>query len=154
MTDKPRVLIVQSPYYADIAEQLFKGAAATLLNAGVEYDEISVPGAFEIPAAIQFALKAMETHSATSNYAGFIALGTVIRGETDHYDHICREVSRSLMNIATRQSVALGFGILTCESKEQAEARADIKRGDKGADAANACLRMMDLKKDLRLAQR
>ncbi|MDA1089397.1 MAG: 6,7-dimethyl-8-ribityllumazine synthase [Proteobacteria bacterium] len=154
MTDKPRVLIVESPYYADIAEQLLKGAVHTLETAGVEYDKISVPGAFEIPAAIQFALKAMETHSATSNYAGFIALGTVIRGETDHYDHICREVSRALMDIAVVQSVALGFGILTCESKAQAEARADINRGDKGADAANACLRMMDLKKDLRLAQR
>ena len=58
------------------------------------------------------------------------------------------------MDIAVKQSVALGFGILTCETKEQAEARADISRGDKGADAAQACLRMMDLKKELRLAQR
>jgi len=154
MTEHPRVLIVQSPYYSDIAEQLLKGAAATLTDARVEFDEISVPGAFEIPAAIRFALRAMETHSATNNYSGFIALGTVIRGETDHYDHICREVSRALMDIAVEQSVALGFGLLTCENTEQAEARADVSRGDKGADAARACLRMMDLKQDLRLAQR
>ena len=154
MTDKLRVLIVEARFYSDLADEMAKGAIAALDKAGILHDRIAVPGTFEVPAAIRFALRAMETHSATSNYSGFIALGTVIRGETDHYDHICREVSRALMDIAVKQSVALGFGILTCETKEQAEARADISRGDKGADAAQACLRMMDLKKELRLAQR
>ncbi len=154
MTEETRVLIVQSPYYADIAGHLLKGATDILKRADVEYDQISVPGAFEVPAAIRFALRAMETHSATCNYAGFIALGTVIRGETDHYDHICREVTRALMDIAVEQSVALGFGILTCEDQEQAMARADVQLGNKGRDVALACLRMMDLKKELRLARR
>ena len=154
MTEKLRVLIVEARFYSDLADEMAKGAIAALDKAGILHDRIAVPGTFEVPAAIRFALRAMETHSATSNYSGFIALGTVIRGETDHYDHICREVSRALMEIAVKQSVALGFGILTCETKEQAEARADISRGDKGADAAQACLRMMDLKKELRLAQR
>jgi 6,7-dimethyl-8-ribityllumazine synthase len=154
MTEKLRVLIVEARFYSDLADEMAKGAIAALDKAGILHDRIAVPGTFEVPAAIRFALRAMETHSATSNYSGFIALGTVIRGETDHYDHICREVSRALMDIAVKQSVALGFGILTCETKEQAEARADISRGDKGADAAQACLRMMDLKKELRLAQR
>ena len=111
-----------------------------------------LPGAFEVPAAIRFAIRAMETQSATTHYAGFIALGTVIRGETDHYDHICREVSRALMDIAVEQSVALGFGILTCENQDQAMVRADVAQGNKGRDAALACLRMMALKKELRLA--
>ena len=154
MTEKLRVLIVEARFYNDLADEMAKGAIAALDKAGILHDRVAVPGTFEVPAAIRFALRAMETHSATSNYSGFIALGTVIRGETDHYDHICREVSRALMDIAVKQSVALGFGILTCETKEQAEARADISRGDKGADAAQACLRMMDLKKELRLAQR
>ena len=154
MTEKLRVLIVEARFYSDLADEMAKGAIAALDKAGILHDRVAVPGTFEVPAAIRFALSAMETHSATSNYSGFIALGTVIRGETDHYDHICREVSRALMDIAVKQSVALGFGILTCETKEQAEARADISRGDKGADAAQACLRMMDLKKELRLAQR
>ena len=154
MTEKLRVLIVEARFYSDLADEMAKGAIAALDKAGILHDRVAVPGTFEVPAAIRFALRAMETHSATSNYSGFIALGTVIRGETDHYDHICREVSRALMDIAVKQSVALGFGILTCETKEQAEARADIGRGDKGADAAQACLRMMDLKKELRLAQR
>ena len=154
MTEKLRVLIVEARFYSDLADEMAKGAIAALDKAGILHDRVAVPGTFEVPAAIRFAVRAMETHSATSNYSGFIALGTVIRGETDHYDHICREVSRALMDIAVKQSVALGFGILTCETKEQAEARADISRGDKGADAAQACLRMMDLKKELRLAQR
>jgi 6,7-dimethyl-8-ribityllumazine synthase len=154
MTEKLRVLIVEARFYSDLADEMAKGAIAALDKAGILHDRVAVPGTFEVPAAIRFALRAMETHSPTSNYSGFIALGTVIRGETDHYDHICREVSRALMDIAVKQSVALGFGILTCETKEQAEARADISRGDKGADAAQACLRMMDLKKELCLAQR
>ena len=154
MTEKLRVLIVEARFYSDLADEMAKGAIAALDKAGILHDRVAVPGTFEVPAAIRFALRAMETHSATSNYSGFIALGTVIRGETDHYDHICREVSRARMTIAVEQSVALGFGILTCETKDQAETRADTSRGNKGADAAQACLRMMDLKKDLRLAQR
>lgn len=154
MTENPCVLIVEARFYRDIADHLFKGAVAVLDEAGIGHERMVVPGVFEVPAAIRFAIRAMEIHSATRNYAGFIALGAVIRGETDHYDHICREASRALMDISVHQSVALGFGILTCENMEQAEKRADVAHGNKGADAAEACLRMMELKKDLRLAQR
>ena len=96
MTDQPRVLIVEARFYQDIADELVKGAAQVLEPAGFGYDRIEVPGVFELPAAIKYAVKAMEFHSAPVNYVGFIALGCVIRGETDHYDHICREASRSL----------------------------------------------------------
>jgi 6,7-dimethyl-8-ribityllumazine synthase len=154
LTEKPCVLIVEARFYGDIADHLVNGAVAVLDEAGIDHESMVVPGVFEVPAAVRFAVRAMETHSATRNYAGFIALGAVIRGETDHYDHICREASRALMDISVHQSVALGFGILTCENKDQAETRADVARGNKGADAAEACLRMMELKKDLRLAQR
>ena len=154
MTEKPCVLIVEARFYGDIADHLVKGAAAVLDEAGIGFERMVVPGEFEVPAAIRFAIRAMETHSATRNYDGFIALGAVIRGETDHYDHICREASRALMDISVHQSVALGFGILTCENKKQADERADVGIGNKGADAAQACLRMMEVKKDLRLAQR
>jgi len=154
LTEKPCVLIVEARFYGDIADHLVNGAVAVLDEAGIDHESMAVPGVFEVPAAVRFAVRAMETHSATRNYAGFIALGAVIRGETDHYDHICREASRALMDISVHQSVALGFGILTCENKDQAETRADVARGNKGADAAEACLRMMELKNDLRLAQR
>jgi len=154
MAEKPCVLIVEARFYEDIADEMAKGAIAVLDQAGLGHERMTVPGVFEIPAAIRFAIRAMETHSASTDYAGFIALGAVIRGETDHYDHICREASRALMDIAVHQSAALGFGILTCETGEQAHVRADIAQGNKGADAARACLRMMDIKKELRLAQR
>ncbi|MEE9317411.1 MAG: 6,7-dimethyl-8-ribityllumazine synthase [Rhodospirillales bacterium] len=154
MTEDPRVLIVESRFYEDIADQMAAGAAAVLDEAGVNYDRLAVPGVFEVPGAIRFAIRSMEVHSASSNYLGFIALGTVVRGETDHYEHICREASRALMDIAVQQIVALGFGILTCDTQDQALARAAVDQGNKGADAARACLRMMEVKKDLRLAQR
>ena len=154
MAEEPRVLIATARFYEDIAEQMMEGAAAVLDEAGVGYDQLAVPGVFEVPAAIRFAIRSMEVHSAPSNYAGFIALGAVIRGETDHYEHISREATRALMDIAVQQSVALGFGILTCDTRDQALARAVTEQGNKGADAARACLRMMEVKKDLRLAQR
>ena len=151
MTGNPRVLIVEARFYEDIADELARGATAVLDQAGVDYDRISVPGAFEVPAVIRFALRSMEIQTAQNRYGGFISLGCVIRGETDHYDHICRESSRALMDLATSFSVALGFGILTCESRDQAWARAAVDGKNKGADAANACLRMMEIKKLLRL---
>ncbi len=154
MAEKPCVLIVEARFYEDIADEMARGALAVLDKAGIGHERMPVPGVFEVPAAIRFAIRAMETHSATTDYAGFIALGAVIRGDTDHYDHICRESSRALMDIAMHQSVALGFGILTCETKDQAQARASLSQGNKGADATTACLRMMEIKKELRLAQR
>ncbi len=154
MAEKPCVLIVEARFYEDIADEMAGDAVAVLDEAGIVHERMAVPGVFEVPAAIRFAIRAMETHSATTDYAGFIALGAVIRGETDHYDHICRESSRALMEIAVHQSVALGFGILTCNTMDQAQTRAGISQGSKGADAARACLRMMDIKKELRLAQR
>lgn len=154
MTDKSCVLIVEARFYEDIADELAKGTIAVLDQAGVAHERISVPGTFEIPAAIRFAVRSMEAHAASRNYAGFIALGCVIRGETDHYDHICRESSRALMDLSVEQSVALGFGVLTCENREQAWARAAVDQKNKGADAAEACLRMIELQGQFRLVMR
>ena len=147
---KPCVLIVEARFYSKIADDMVKGAAAILKQDGIDYNRLEVPGVFEVPAAINFAIQAMETNITKNNYSGFIALGAVIRGETDHYDHICREASRALMDISVQQSIALGFGILTCENSEQAKERADIKRRNKGAEAAKACIRMMEIIKELR----
>ena len=95
----------------------------------------------------------MEMRAANVRYAGFVALGCVIRGETDHYDHICREASRALMDLAVDHSLALGFGVLTCDTYEQARVRAAVEEKNKGGDAARACLRMMEIKRDLHLGQ-
>lgn len=151
MANTPRVLIVEARFYADIADELVKGAVTELDKAGVEYDRISVPGAFEIPAAVHFAIRSMELHSGT-HYAGFITLGCVIRGETSHYDYVCGESARALMDLSVKSSIALGYGILTVEDREQAWVRAKVDQKNKGGDVAQACLRMMELKKAFHLA--
>jgi 6,7-dimethyl-8-ribityllumazine synthase len=148
---KQRVLIVEARFYSEIADDMAKGAIAFLKEKGIDYERMAVPGVFEVPAALNFVIQAMKVNIKTNQYSGFVTLGAVIRGETDHYEHICREASHALMNISVQQSVAIGFGILTCENKEQAKERADVNRGNKGAAAAKACLRMMELNKKLRM---
>ena len=95
-----------------------------------------VPGAFEIPGAIALA---------AGRYDGFIALGCVIRGETTHYDYVCGESARGLMDLSVHKKLAIGYGIVTVDTMEQAKARAFTDRGDKGGDAAHACLAMVAL---------
>lgn len=136
----PHVLIVQSAFYPDIAKELFKGATAALKAGGATYDQITVPGAFEVPAAIGFALE-------TDKYDGFVALGCVIRGETTHYDYVCTESARGLMGLSIQHGAAIGYGILTVENEKQAWARAKTSEGNKGAKAVEACLTMIALKK-------
>lgn len=135
-----KFLIVEARFYEDVADALFEGASAALDAAGEEYDRIEVPGAFEIPGVIH-----MAHHTMKVSYAGFIALGCVIRGETSHYDYICGESARALMDLSL-QGVPLGNGILTVENKDQAMERARTDRKNKGADAANAALRMAEIK--------
>jgi len=154
MADRPRILIVEARFYDEIADSLVEGAVRVLDQAGFDHERLEVPGVFEIPAAIRMALRSMEFHSGPAAYAGFIAMGCVIRGETDHYDHVCRESSRACMDLATEYAIAFGFGILTCENMDQAKARADVARKDKGGEVARACVRMMDVKRHFRLLQR
>lgn len=141
MNGTPQILIVEARFYEDIADELARGACEVLDEAGVGYTRLAVPGVFEVPAAARFAVG-----SASGRYAGVIALGCVIRGETDHYEHICREASRALMDISLDPGLPLGFGILTCETLEQAAVRAAVDKKNKGADIARACLRMMEIK--------
>ncbi|MDM7946344.1 6,7-dimethyl-8-ribityllumazine synthase [Oceanibaculum nanhaiense] len=133
------VLIVEARFYEDLADELVKGAMAALEAAGVTYDRIAVPGAFEIPAAIGYAAQG-------GKYAGYVALGCVIRGETTHYDYVCGESARGLQDLAIQRHLAIGYGILTCENGEQAWARASVAKKNKGKDAAEACLAMIELK--------
>lgn len=149
MNTAGRALIVEARFYEDIADELAAGAIAELERAGVAYDRIAVPGAFEVPAAIRFAAGAVERNAGVPHYDGYVALGCVIRGETDHYDHICRETSRALMDMSVTDQLAIGFGVLTCETYEQARVRAAVDKKNKGRDAAIACLRMMALRREL-----
>ena len=154
MTDSAKILIVEGRFYEDIADEMFKGARQVLDAAGVEYERLAVPGAFEVPQAVRMAIRSMEIGSATNRYAGFIGFGCVIRGGTTHYDYVCQESARALMDIPMTYSVALGYGILTCENSEQAWERADVTKKNKGGAVASACLQMMEVKKHLRLVLR
>ena len=142
-----RVLIVEARFYEDIADNLAQGAIAALDAAGVAYDRLAVPGVFEVPAAIRRAIR--RGGEGRFRYDGYLALGCVIRGETDHYDHICREASRALMDIAVQDGVALGFGILTCPNHDLAMERASVEKKNKGAEVSRACLAMMELDRQL-----
>ncbi len=142
-----RLLVVVAPYYRAIAEHLQRGAAAAAAEAAAAMETVFVPGAFEIPAAI--------AHAARSGaYDGFIALGCVVRGETRHYDYVCGESARGLMDLSVRDGLAIGYGILTVNTLAQAEERADPARGDKGGEAARAALAMIALKRAFAAATR
>ncbi len=140
------LLIVYSPYYEDITNELITGAVDALETAGATFDRVSVPGAFEIPAAIHFAADGAARH-----YDGYVALGCVIRGETSHYDYVCGESARGLQDLAIRDGLAIGYGILTVENKDQAWARASHDKGNKGGFAAKVTLGMIRLKQQFGL---
>ncbi len=152
MSDKPRVLIVYARYYPEITDELLKGAVSALDNAGAEVRMIKVPGAFEIPHAVGLADFFAET-AAGIKYHGYVSLGCVIRGETSHYDYVCGESARKLMDLSTDRKLAIGYGILTCENEAQALARARMSEGDKGGDAARTCLEMIALRQNMRMGQ-
>ncbi len=153
---QPHLMIIEARFYDDIADALAAGAIRAAGEAGASYERYAVPGAFEIPAAIRFAVRAMDLFPTRRRFDGYVALGCVIRGETTHYDYVCNESARGLQDLATRYSLAIGYGILTCENREQAwlRARADGTGKDKGADATRACLTMVELKRQFGLFPR
>lgn len=135
-----RILLVVAPYYRAISDHLVAGARAAAAAAEATTEHIIVPGAFEIPGAIAHAARSKQ-------YDGFVGLGCVVRGETSHYDYVCGESARGLMDLSVRKRLCIGYGILTVESLTQAEERGDPRRGDKGGEATRACLAMIALKR-------
>jgi len=136
-----RVGIAVARFNEVVTERLLDGALAALAAAGTAPDDIVVcwvPGAFELPAACQ-------QLAATKRFAALVMLGAVVRGGTDHYEHVCRGVTEGAMRVGLECGVPLGFGVLTCAEMEQALARAGGEAGNKGADAAMAALAMADL---------
>lgn len=136
-------LIVEARFYEALADAQVAGAIRALEAAGASYERVSVPGALEIPAAIAFA------HGGPRHFDGYVALGCVIRGETTHYDIVCTESSRALMDLSIAEDLAIGNGILTVENEDQAWDRADQNRKDKGGGAAEAALAMVALRAKL-----
>ena len=130
----PRVLLVRAPYYRDVVDGMTRGAQRILGAAGAAHDTLDVAGAFELAQAIRIVLRG------AGRFDGFVALGCIVRGETDHYDHICRESMAGLMHVALQYGIALGTGLLTVHDIGQATARSRDDGHNKGAEAAAAAL--------------
>ena len=142
-----RALIVEARFYDDIQDAMLQGAIDELKAAGMDHDVLTVPGALEIPAAIAIALDAAE--AAGKPYHAAIALGCVVRGDTFHFEIVCVESSRALMDLAVNRRMPLGNGIITVNTDEQAWARARKTELNKGGDAARAAIAMLRLKRRL-----
>jgi 6,7-dimethyl-8-ribityllumazine synthase len=144
---KHRILVIEARFNETIADELANGALAELAAAGMAYDRVAVPGALEIPQVLAAAVQSglIPATAPSARYAGAVALGCVIRGDTSHYDIVCNNANHWLMDLATRHSVPVGNAILTVENEAQAMARAQGGRDGKGADAVRACLRMIEI---------
>ena len=144
MINKNKVMLVCSPYYKDITDNLVNGALDVLTSNSVDYKIINVPGALEIAPAIKLIM------DKSLIFDGFIALGCVIKGETYHFEIVANESSRALSNLSLNHSIPIGNGILTVSNKDQAIKRADPLQLNKGADAALACLSLINIKNSIK----
>ncbi len=136
-----RVVIVAARFNNHVTEKLVEGAIDACVRHGVAFADVDilwVPGAWELPPAVAKALQ-------TERYDACVALGAVVRGDTPHFDYVAGEASRGLSMLQGEFGVPIGFGLLTCDTMEQAEARAGGAHGNKGWDAALAALEMADL---------
>ena len=144
MATDDRVALCVARFYVDLADALEQGARDALQEAGVTgIDRFEVPGSFELPLISRYAAE-------SGRYAAVIALGAVIRGETDHYDYVCAETARGLQEVQLRSGVPVGFGLLTVDTAEQARAR--VKGGgkrDSGRHAVEAALASLAVKREL-----
>jgi 6,7-dimethyl-8-ribityllumazine synthase len=136
-----RVAVLASRFNEPIVKKLVDGALQALLKYGVVFEDIDVvwvPGAWELPVAARWLL-------GSERYHGIVAVGAVIRGETPHFDYIAAEAARGLAEASAESETPIGFGVLTCDTEEQAEERSGGTHGNKGWDAAVVMLEMADL---------
>ncbi|HWF31278.1 MAG TPA: 6,7-dimethyl-8-ribityllumazine synthase [Solirubrobacteraceae bacterium] len=130
-------------FYEDLAKRLLDGAKAAFAEDGEHAVEVfDVPGAYELPLAASYAAR-------SGRFAGVACLGAVIRGETDHYDFVCAEAARGVMQVQLETGVPCAFGVLTVENMDQALARSGGDKRDQGRHAAEAVLRMAELRAQL-----
>ena len=130
----PRLLIVRAPYYRGVVDGLTAGAERILREAGASFEVLDVAGAYELPQVIRIAVRG------DKRFDGFVALGCIVRGETDHYEFICKATMDGILAVALQFGICLGTGLLTCDTIAQAEARSGADGFNKGAEAASAAL--------------
>jgi 6,7-dimethyl-8-ribityllumazine synthase len=132
-------------FYEELAERLLNGAAEGFADGGVSEASVhtyEVPGAFELPLAAKWCAE-------SGRFAGVACLGAVIRGETDHYDYVCAEAARGIQRVQLDTGIPCAFGVLTCETMEQALARSGGDERDQGRHAAETVLRMAQVRTDV-----
>jgi 6,7-dimethyl-8-ribityllumazine synthase len=137
-----RYAIAVGRFYADLAERLVAGAQGAFAAAGATADVFDVPGAFELPLAARYLAE-------SGRYAGVACLGAVVRGETDHYDFVCAEAARGIQDVQLETGVPCSFGVITCDTMEQALARAGGGKRDQGRNAALTVAHMALLQRRL-----
>jgi 6,7-dimethyl-8-ribityllumazine synthase len=130
----PLVLIVRAPYYREVVDGLTAGAERILRDVSARVEQVDVAGAYELPQAVELAARGPLRPD------GYIVLGCVVRGETDHYEFICQAVMGGLLSVSLRRGLAMGTGLLTVDTIAQAEARSRLDGHNKGAEAAAAAL--------------
>ena len=131
---RPHMLVVPAPYYTQIVDGLREGAERILREAGATFDVLDVAGALELAAAVRLAVRGRR------RYDGYVVLGCVVKGETDHYEHVCREAMAGLTQVALQFALCLGNGLLTVATEAQALERSGQDGHNKGAEAAAAAL--------------
>jgi len=135
-----RYAIVVARFYEDLAERLERGAREVLeAQPDATIESFAVPGSYELPAAAMYAAR-------SGRFRGVVCLGAVIRGETDHYEHVCATAARGIAEVTLATGVPCGFGVLTVDSYEQALARSGGEKRNSGADAAHAVLDLAALR--------
>jgi 6,7-dimethyl-8-ribityllumazine synthase len=130
----PHLLVVRAPYYREVIDGLSLGAYRILRESGATFEELDVAGAFELPQAVRLAVRG------NRHFDGYVILGCIVRGETDHYEFICRATMEGIMAVSLQFGLAVGTGLLTCDTLAQAEARSGSDGPNKGAEAAAAAL--------------
>ncbi len=135
----PRILLIRAPYYTGVVNGMTAAALEILQTVAAAVETVEVAGAFELPQALRIALRGRQ------KFDGFIALGCVVRGETDHYEFICASAMDGLMQVALQFGICLGTALLTVDTLAQAEARSRETGANKGAEAAVACLKQIAL---------
>ena len=130
----PHLLIVRAPYYKAVVDGLTAGAERILREAGATSEILDIAGSYELPQAIRLAVRG------SKRFDGFVALGAIVRGETDHYEFISRATMEGIMSVALQFGLCVGTGLLTCDTIAQAEARSGMDGFNKGAEAATAAL--------------
>ncbi len=136
-----KIAIVAARFNANLVDQMIGGALTQLQDLGFDKSQVDifrVPGAFELPLIVKKC-------AVSKKYAGIIAFGVVIKGDTDHYNYICTESTRGLMKVMLKEQVPVAMGVLTTDNLQQARQRAEIKQENKGAEVTRSLLEMIDL---------